>query len=197
MGSDVYIRTLTLNQSNHKRRQIDVFNSPQQETPVTLVTETYIYMGNLATGGKRLQDILNDSLTDYLNLSKVEVATSIDGSNIVLEVPSAAIVKKHVVLGLLRLEKHEAPIKRQNYRVRRDFCEAAVVIHNLRIQGALHLPRASTNASAVLSRDIKNFFALTDATITNAADNDHAIDVPVVMVNKHALSLFHVGAVGQ
>lgn len=174
-----------------------MYNSPQSETPVALVTETYIYQGNLATGGKRLQDILNDSLTDYLNLRNVQITTSIDGESTVQELPNAAILKQHVVLGLLRLDSHEAPMKRQNYRVRRDFCEAAVVIHNWRINGSLHLPRVSSHASAILSRDLKNFFALTDATIINGADGDRTINTSVVMVNKHALSLFYIGAAGQ
>lgn len=174
-----------------------MYNTPPSETPVALVTETYIYQGNLATGGKRLQDILNNSLTDYLYLRNVEITTSIDGESTVQKLPNATILKQHVVLGLLRLDTHEAPVKRQNYRVRRDFCEAAVVIHNWRINGSLHLPRASSQASAILSRDLKNFFALTDAVIINGADNDRAIDTSVVMVNKHALSLFYVGATDQ
>lgn len=174
-----------------------MYNSPQNEIPVALATETYVYFGYLATGGKRLQDILNDSLTDYLTLRKVQIATSVDGNTILQELPSATIIKQQVVLGLLRQDAHEAPIKRQNYRVRRDFCEASVVIHNLRIHGALHLPRASSQASAILSRDLKNFFALTDATIIDGPDDSRSIDTAVVMVNKHALSLFYVGQVAQ
>jgi hypothetical protein len=172
-----------------------VYN-PQQEVPVALVTEHYTYMGLMATNGKRLQDILNDSLTDYLNLRKVEIATSVSGDPVVQELPVATIVKENVLLGLLRQDTHEAPMKRQNYRVRRDFCEAAITIKSLRIQGAIHLPRASSQASAILSRDLKNFFAVTDATITYDP-NGEELTPPVVMVNKKQLSLFYVGQVGQ
>ncbi|MCB0061554.1 MAG: hypothetical protein KDE19_05550 [Caldilineaceae bacterium] len=174
-----------------------MYNSPQHDVPVALVTETYVFMGLLATGGKRLQDILNDTLTDYLSLHKVQIATSVDGNTILQELPNATIAKQQVVLGLLRQDTHEAPIKRQNYRVRRDFCEASVVIHNLRIHGAIHLPRASSQSSAILSRDLKNFFAVTDATVIDGARNDTSIDTAVVMVNKHALSLFYVGPAAQ
>ncbi len=169
--------------------------SPQQEIPVALVTEHFTYLGNLAASGRRLQDILNDSLTDYLSLRNVQVSTTVDGSGVVQELPHATIIKENLLLGLLRQDGHEAPIKRQNYRVQRDFCEASIVLKTLRIHGAIHLPRASSQASAILSRDLKNFFAVTDATIVYGNDEQQATTTSVVMVNKKMLSLFYVGPV--
>ncbi|MEZ4618097.1 MAG: hypothetical protein R2867_21650 [Caldilineaceae bacterium] len=70
--------------------------TPKTEVPVVFATDNYSYLGLLDTGGKRLQDILNDSLTDYLSLRKVQVATTIDGSTIVEEnVPSDRGQTKH------------------------------------------------------------------------------------------------------
>lgn len=170
---------------------------PRTEIPVALVTDNYSYLGLLDTGGKRLQDILNDSLTDYLSLRKVQVATTVDGHCVVQEIPNATIIKQNVLLGLLRLDSHEAPIKRQNYRVRRDFCEASIVIKEIRINGAIHLPRASSHAAAILSRDLKNFFAVTDATIAHGPSNERVLNTEVVMINKYALSLFYVDNIGK
>lgn len=171
--------------------------TPRTEIPVALVTDNYSYLGLLDSGGKRLQDILNDALTDYLSLRKVQVATTVDGNLVVQELPNATIVKNNVMLGLLRQESHEAPIKRQNYRVRRDFCEAHIVIKEVRIHGAIHLPRASSQAAAILSRDLKNFFAVTDATIAHGPTDERVLNTDVVMVNKKALSLFYVDNAGK
>lgn len=171
--------------------------SPRIEIPVALVTDNYTYLGQLDSGGKRLQDILNDALTDYLTLRKVQVATTVDGHRIVQELPSAIVVKQNVLLGLLRQESHEAPIKRQNYRIRRDFCEANIVIKEVRIHGSIHLLRASSQAAAILSRDLKNFFAVTDATISHGPTDERVLNTEVVMVNKNALSLFYVDNVGK
>lgn len=171
--------------------------SPQQEIPVALVTEHFTYLGNLATGGRRLQDILNDSLTDYLSLSQAQISTTVDGSAVVQELTHATIVKENLLLGLLRQDSHEAPIKRQNYRIQRDFCEAYIVLKTLRIHGAIHLPRASSQALAILSRDLKNFFAVTDATVVYSNAEKEAVTTSVVMVNKKMISLFHVGPVAQ
>jgi len=171
--------------------------SPQQEVPVALVTEHFTYLGNLATGGRRLQDILNDSLTDYLSLSKAQISTTLDGNNVVQELPHATIIKESLLLGLLRQDRHEAPIRRHNYRVQRDFCEASIVLKTLRVHGAIHLPKASTQASAILSRDLKGFFAVTDATIVNGNNEQQGVMTSVVLVNKKMLSLFYVGPVAQ
>ena len=171
--------------------------SPKTEIPVALVTDNYSYLGYLDSGGRRLQDILNDALTDYLSLRKVQVTTTVDGSMLVQELPTATIVKDKVLLGLLRQATHEAPVKRQNYRVRRDFCEASIVIQAIRIHGAIHLPRASSQAAAILSRDLKSFFAVTDATIAHGPSDEHLTETEVVLVNKHALSLFYVNNIGR
>lgn len=171
--------------------------TPRTEIPVALVTDHYSYLGCLDSGGKRLQDILNDSLTDYLNLRNVQVATTVDGSTIVQELPRATIVKQNVLLGLIRQVKHEAPVKRQNYRIRRDFCEASIVIQDIRIHGAIHLPRASSHTSAILSRDLKSFFAVTDATIAHGPTEEDVSETEVVLINKHVLSFFHVDNIGK
>jgi len=168
-----------------------MYQSPQSEIPVALATKSYIYLGYLPTGGRRLQDILNDTLTDFLNLRKVQIATTLDGKTIVQELPEATIAKAEVVLGLLRQDTHEAPIKRQNYRVQRDFCEAVIVLHHLRIQGAVHLSRATKQTAAILTRDLKSFFAVTDATVS-ANTGDDSINATVVLVNKQAVSLLSI-----
>ena len=177
--------------------QTNIYSPQKIEIPVTLVTDHYSYLGQLDTGGRRLQDILNDALTDYLSLRDVKVATTVDGRTIVQELPTATIVKNNVLLGLLRQETHEAPIKRQNYRVRRDFCEAAIVINEIRIHGAIHLPRSSSHAAAILARDLKSFFAVTDATIAHGPGDESSTTAEVVLVNQHALSLFHVNHLGK
>ncbi len=169
-----------------------MYQSPQSEIPVALVTKAYTYVGHLTTGGRRLQDILNDTLTDFLNLRKVEIATTLDGNTVVQKLPEATIAKTEVVLGLLRQDTHEAPIKRQNYRVQRDFCEAVMVIHHLRIQGAVHLSRATKQSAAILTRDLKSFFAVTDATVSANSGTDDSINASVVLVNKQAVSLLSI-----
>ncbi len=171
--------------------------TPKVEIPVTLVSDSYSYLGYLDSGGQRFQDILNNSFTDYLSLRDVRVATTVDGSTVVQELPAATIVKNAILLGLLRQETHEAPIKRQNYRVPRDFCEATLVIKGIRIHGTIHLPRLSVNAAAILSSNEKRFIAVTDASIAHGPSDDHLTETKVVLVNMHALSLFHVNKIGE
>ena len=167
-------------------------NAVQQEVPVAILTKSYCFFGKLATGGRRLLDILNDSLTDYLHLRAVQVGTTLDNASAVEAIDNCVIAKQNVLLALLQVDSHEAPIKRQNYRVRRDFCEAFMVLGSVRVRGAIHLPRLSNNPTAILSRDLKSFFAVTDASISLGMAADGTLDTSVVLVNKSELLAFHV-----
>ncbi len=167
-------------------------NAVQQEVPVAILTKSYCFFGKLTTGGRRLQDILNDSLTDYLHLRAVQVGTTLNNASAVEAIDSCVIAKQNVLLALLQVDSHEAPLKRQNYRVRRDFCEAFMVLGAARVRGAIHLPRLSNNPTAILSRDLKNFFAVTDASISLSMAAEAPLETSVVLVNKSELLAFHV-----
>lgn len=167
-------------------------NITQQEVPVAILTKSYCFFGKLATGGRRLQDILNDSLTDYLHLRGVQVGTTLNSSSTVEAIDTCIIAKQNVLLALLQVDSHEAPLKRQNYRVRRDFCDAFMVLGTVRVRGAIHLARLSNNPTAILSRDLKNFFAVTDASISYGMTAEGALETSVVLVNKSELLAFHV-----
>ena len=58
--------------------------------------------------------------------------------------------------------------------------------------GLLHLPRYTMDTIAILARDLKLFFPLTEATVTYDVRARSTLNANVVLVNKVALSLFQI-----
>ena len=100
--------------------------------------------------------------------------------------------KSQIQLAVIGEQKHEAPVKRQNYRVQKSFHEVFCVAGSYEVTGLLHLPRYTMDTIAILARDLKIFFPLTEATVTYDVRSRSSLNASVVLVNKAALSLFQI-----
>lgn len=161
-------------------------------TSVTLLTASHRFQGEINTGGQRLQEILNNSLTDYLQLDNAQIYTLANQNEMLQAEKRATVHKVQIQLAVIGEQKHEAPEKRQNYRVQKSFYEVFCVAGNYEITGLLHLPRYTVDTIAILARELKVFFPLTEATVTYDVRDRSSLNASVVLVNKAALSLFQI-----
>ncbi|MEZ4735105.1 MAG: hypothetical protein R3E79_49040 [Caldilineaceae bacterium] len=164
----------------------------QKGTPVTLLTASHRFQGEIHTGGQRLQEIVNNSLTDYVQLENAQVYTLANQTEMLHAEKRATIQKSQLQLVVFGEQKHEAPDKRQNYRIQKSFHEVFCVAGSYEVTGFLHLPRYTTDTIAILARDLKVFFPLTEATVTYDVRARSALNASVVLVNKAAVSLFQI-----
>ena len=164
----------------------------QKGTSVTLLTASHRFQGEINTGGQRLQEILNNSLTDYLQLDNAQIYTLANQNEMLHAEKRATVHKVQIQLAVIGEQKHEAPEKRQNYRVQKSFYEVFCVAGNYEIMGLLHLPRYTVDTIAILARELKAFFPLTEAAVTYDVRDRSSLNASVVLVNKAALSLFQI-----
>lgn len=164
----------------------------QKGTAVTLLTASHRFQGEINTGGQRLQEILNNSLTDYLQLENAQIYTLANQDEMLHAEKRATVHKSQLQLAVIGAQKHEAPEKRQNYRVQKSFYEVFCVAGSYEITGLLHLPRYTVDTIAILARDLKVFFPLTEAMVTYDVRTRSSLTASVVLVNKSALSLFQI-----
>lgn len=164
----------------------------QKGTTVTLLTASHRFQGEINTGGQRIQEILNNALTDYVQLDNAQIYTLANQTEMLHAEKRAIVQKSQLQLAVLGEQKHEAPEKRQNYRVQKSFHEVFCVAGSYEVAGFLHLPRYALDTIAILARDLKVFFPLTEATVTYDVRARSALNASVVLVNKAALSLFQI-----
>lgn len=162
-----------------------------QKVPAILVVDEHLIVGEVQTRGQRLLDVLNDHFTDWLRVYDVHLARREAKTNSVESMPEAAIRKAELKLALLGGGKHESPEKRRFSFVDKRLHFAVALVGGYEVRGRLHL-KGSSDLDRVLA-EMSNFIPLTEATVAHAGMAGEKLDASVVLINKAAISMFHVG----
>lgn len=166
----------------------------QKGTAVTLLTASHRFQGEINTGGQRLQDLLNNSLSDFIHLENAQIYTLANQTEMLYAEKHATIQKAQLQLIVIGEKKHEAPVKQQNYRIQKSNYEVFCVAGSFEVTGLLHLSRYTQDPIAILAREVKMFFPLTEAAVTYDVRSRSALNAQVVLVNKVAVSLFQISS---
>lgn len=164
--------------------------SPQR-IPAVLVVDEHLVVGEVQTRGQRLLEVLNDHLTDWLHVYGVHLARREAKANSVEALDEVAIRKAELKFALLGGGKHESPEKRRFCVVDKRLHFAVALVGGYEVRGRLHL-KGSSDVDRVLV-EMSNFIPLTEATVAHAGMAGEKLDASVVLINKAAISMFHVG----
>lgn len=163
----------------------------KRATFVELITHEHRFTATVYTHGQRLLDMLNDRTTDYLGINEVEVHRYSDREACVASLPQAIIRKDDLHLVIITGEEHEAPTQRLFGFVQKFPYRVLLTVPGYEVRGTIHLTdQHEPNPIVVLSRQTGTFFPVTRATAAQAWTGADVLTCPVIMVNKHSLSLF-------
>jgi hypothetical protein len=163
----------------------------RQAAFVELITHEHRFEATVYTRGQRLLDMLNDRTTDYLGINDVEVHRYSAPEECIAAFPEAIIRKNDLHLVIITGEKHEAPVHRLFGFVQKIPYHVFLTVPGYEVRGVMHLAaRRTPNPIAVLAREMGTFFPVTGATASQAWTGEDVLTCPVIMVNKHSLSLF-------
>jgi len=156
----------------------------------TAVTQQHFLRGTFSNHGQRLLDSLNDSTTDFITIENVEVFR-ISHDVRATQLSTVAVRKDHIGMVFLTSERHEAPERQVTHRRDKERFSAFVTCFGYDVKGTVHL-RGYADPVNALTRDFEPFFPITDATVTHGGNTDVHVEVPVAMINRDAVSLFHL-----
>jgi len=161
-------------------------------TPVMMITHQHRLNCILPTAGQRLQEILNVRTTEYLRIIDVQVFHSIDADVCVANLPNALISKSSICLVIIPTGKHEAPEQRMLKRIKKNLYDTFLSVLSFEVQGTIHLKNSpqSPQLTEYLVLDLKNFFPITNATISQVNSSAKPLKAPVVIVNKTYVGIF-------
>ncbi|HUY92026.1 MAG TPA: hypothetical protein VMV10_25015 [Pirellulales bacterium] len=162
-----------------------------QKIPAILLVDEHLVVGEVQTRGQRLLEVLNDHLTDWLHVYDVHLARREAKTSSVEALNEVAIRKSELKLALLGGGKHESPEKRRFSFVDKRLHFAVALVGGYEVRGRLHL-KGSSDVDRVLV-EMSNFVPLTEATVAHAGMAGEKLDASVVLINKAAISMFHVG----
>jgi len=142
------------------------------------------------THGQRLLDSLNDPTTDFFAMDDVEVFRA--SYNVrAAQLPTAAVWKRHIGMVLITVRRHEAPERQANARRVKQQFPAMLTCLGYDIEGTVHL-RGLADPVNALSHDFDNFFPVTEALVTHGGNRKLQLRVPVAMIKRDAVSMFHL-----
>ncbi len=155
---------------------------------ITLVTRDHSFTGTIATEGGRLLDLLNDENRLHISLHSVRVYRRADTETLVEELPEAVVRKEDVSLVIIQDLKHEASRKRWSNHAPKPTFEAFLAVSGYEIRGKLHLNQPPIDLASILIRDLRAFFPVTQAQVSDA---NGQFEAAVVIANKRRVSLLY------
>ncbi len=156
---------------------------------VVLITREHLIAATVTTAGKRVLDVLNDSLTDYLQVFDVQVFRDMEMQQPIATFPSVWVQKSALSMIILPEERHEAPERRLYNFVQKTPRHVFVIVPGYEVEGSLHLAR-SARAETTLTHDLGDFFPITQAKVVQVGSLLEATEVPVVIIHKPMMLLF-------
>ena len=156
---------------------------------VAAMTAYYIFRGRVVTGNKRLSDVLNDRLTDYVDIEDVRIY-NLKNPQKPLDTPKTLYLRKREIEVIAILEEHIAdPSGRLYSYVERVKKPAIMYIHTYRVHGMMSL-RSKRESKGPLIREGDIFIPMNQAEIMSATNPHIRIKTPVALVNVNTFEAF-------
>ncbi len=161
-------------------------------TRITVAVSDYWILGTLPLENTRIQDLLNDSSTAFLQLHDVEVH-KLANCDCIATLSNLVVPKNKLEFILVPSDKHEAPDKRWNNRKSKQGYTAFTILSQYSVFGTLHLDTEPTDSRYVLTHQLGSFFALTDACVHRGGRGVKQLHVPLLLANTDFVNCFEVG----
>jgi hypothetical protein len=161
-------------------------------TAITIGAGAHVLHGNLPLVGGRIQERLNDERYGTLQLLDVDVRSHLQQRS-VAQLASALVPKSRMEYVLVNSGRHEAPLKRWNNRTPKAQHSAIAVLERCCIEGDVHLPGGLLDAYYTYTRQLPDFFALTNARVRILGGEP--IEVPLVFANREYVNCLQIGEV--
>jgi hypothetical protein len=162
---------------------------PSDRPRVIVGVSEHWLLGALPLADDRIQDRMNDSRSEFTELSNVEVHPCTN-SQCVANLPEIVIPKSKILFLAADLRQHEAPAKRLDHFAKKNVFRVFANLSRYCISGELHLPTFTGNTVHTLSHQLPRFFPLTDASLSGSGVEGCC--APLLIVNKDYISSFHV-----
>ena len=138
---------------------------------------------------ERLNETLNDPLTDYLELTNVLVSKLVDPTHRQVQWPTSAVPKSAITLVTLDQAEHESSATRADKVTKKSGTQIGCVASSIEVYGTAHL-NFEANARTILSQQLRSFFPVTDATLLMPTVEDTRLETGLVFVNRDMVRAF-------
>lgn len=156
--------------------------------PVVFYTQAHRIKGRVLLR-ERLNEALNDPLTDFLELHDVLISKLVDPDQNEVEWPTTVVPKNEVVVATLDSAHHESESTRVDKVTRKQGQQIGCIVGQIELYGTGYVTFQSA-AREVLRNQLPNFFPVTDATLLFPAASDSRLDTQLALANRNEVKAF-------
>ncbi len=156
-----------------------------------IFTGSHRLSAQIAVGNWRLADVLNDRMTDFLQVQNVYISRINAPGEIIGRYDKAALEKRHITFVVLPTET-DGLSKEHKYNASSKSTENVfVTLPSFEINGRLEII-GKFNLKAILTIGTTRFMPIFQGTAKNSFFPNVQFSGPVILVNKEAVALFSV-----
>lgn len=152
-------------------------------------TSSHRFSATITIGNRRLVDVLNDRLTDYLQLHNVYVSRIHKPGEIVGTVKLASLLKRN--LSFIVLASDEGVLEPKYSTYGRSIEDVLITVPSFEVSGKLEII-GKFDLKAILTIGTTTFMPILGGRTVNASHPDVTFSGPIVLVNKGAVEFFSI-----
>lgn len=156
-----------------------------------IFTSSHRFSASIPIYNRRLADILNDRLTDFLQVHNVYVSRINKPGEIVGTYKLASLIKNHINFVLLPTEADGLSKEHKYNAFSKSNEDVFITLPSFEINGRLEII-GKFDLKAILAIGTTKFMPIFQGTAVNSSNTQVSFGGPVLLVNKAALELFSV-----
>lgn len=156
-----------------------------------IFTSSHRFSANIQVQNRRLGDILNDRMTDYLPVHNVYVSRINKPGEIVGTYKLASLIKRHITFVVLSTEADGLSKEHKYNAFSKSNEEVFITLPSFEINGRLEII-GKLDLKAILTIGTTKFMPIFQGIAVNSNHPEVTFSGPVVLVNKEAVNLFSV-----
>lgn len=160
-----------------------------------IFTYSHRFSANVPVFSRRLGDILNDRMTDFLEVRDVYVSRINKPGEIAGTYKLASLVKKHITFVVLPTEADGLSQEHKYNAFSKSTEDVFITLPAFEISGRLEII-GKFDLKAILTVGTTKFMPIFQGRAVNSAYPEVNFSGPVILVNKEAINLFSVTAQG-
>jgi hypothetical protein len=154
-------------------------------------TSTHRFSASVAVGSRRFTDVLNDRISDYLEIRNIYVSRIDRPGEILGTYKLASLIKAHITFIVIASESSAQSQEQQYKTFTRRAEDVFLTVSSFEIQGKLEIV-GKFDLKAILATGTTTFMSIIGAQAVNANHPDVTFAAPIILVNKKAVEFFSV-----
>ncbi len=156
-----------------------------------IFTSSHRFSAQVNIGSRRLADVLNDRMTEFLTVENVYVSRINSPGDIVGRYTKASLLKRHITFVVLPTETDGLSKEHKYNAFSKSTEKVFITLPSFEIDGSLEII-GKFDLKAILAIGTTRFMPIFRGKAINAFFPEVQFGGPVILVNKEAVALFSV-----